>query len=339
MDRYYNNNRRSRSPPSQNRSNSSRNIGNKLNIKNNIPANFEKNIQDLPEYIPLSSNSQDSKRHSDNDRNGRSPPNRRNMERSNRGRESPPPKQQYHRRISPPKRVTPPPPRERDRRSREKESRKIVYDNDSRSSSTCSSRNRNHQRSRSPVINQLNNPNNHNQRQRSRTNSLERSNRSVFSRLGSEVSNGSSYATNDAAPSVQTQYFRYEDNLRSMEHAKDYQIDNYYGRPPPYRREEATDVRIIVHNDQRNAFSAQSIPHHHQQPKESEEIIGAIRVLEQENEKNYQHIMGIKMTVENYQREISKLEMIVHQTSKEVDRLKNLVAPRDIPLPPNDYNF
>lgn len=316
MDRYYNS-QRSRSPPSQNRSNSSRNhIGNEPKIENKNLT--KKIIQDLPEYIPLSSHSQDSKRHSDSDRsrNGRrSPSNRRSSERnlSPLIRQQ---QQQQRRRISPPRKS--PPPRERDRHSREKESRRIIYDdNNSRSSSTCSSRNRNnHQRSRSPVMNLLNN---NCYRQRSRTNSLERNNRSIISRLGSKVSGDDS----------DNPFLPYE---RSV--IEDYQID---GRPS-HRREDPADMRIIIHNDQRNAFPAtQQVLHHHQQQRnEREEMILAIRALEQQNEENFQHIDGIRMTVENYQREISKLSLIVHSTSKDIERLKSRLV--DIP-PSNGFNF
>lgn len=86
-------------------------------------------------------------------------------------------------------------------------------------------------------------------------------------------------------------------------------------------------VRIVVRNDnyQGNAdlFNGnRTVTSNDTQA----EIIYSIRHLEQKNRDNMKHIHGVRMTVENYQREIFKLEQIVLATSQEIDKLKSRMS-------------
>lgn len=89
---------------------------------------------------------------------------------------------------------------------------------------------------------------------------------------------------------------------------------------------------VVVRNDNfqgKSSFST-ATPQQHQdvshngEAKESE-IIYAIKCLEQQNRDNMRHINGIRLTVENYHREIAKLESIVLASSREIENLKSLL--------------
>lgn len=155
-------------------------------------------------------------------------------------------------------------------------------------------------RSRSPIHNI---PSDHR-----RKNSLERSNRSVFSRLGSDPQ----FPRYSASPS-----------LWHNPNSKDFNGSSL----------EPDQMRIVVvRNDNfqgKSSFST-AAPQQHQdashngEAKESE-IIYAIKCLEQQNRDNMRHINGIRLTVENYHREIAKLESIVLASSREIENLKSLL--------------
>lgn len=142
----------------------------------------------------------------------------------------------------------------------------------------------------------------------SRLNSRERSNRSVFSRLGS-------YSPN--------RWHNSNENIQgsrsSLDHNNHENFDNH------------DQMRIVVRNDNyqgngslENVSSFPPYPHQPLRPgNDQSEIIYAIKCLEQQTRENMRHINGIKITVDNYHREIAKLETIVVDTSQEVERLKN----------------
>lgn len=139
----------------------------------------------------------------------------------------------------------------------------------------------------------------HNKRCRTNSSERERSNRSVFNRLG--------------------------DNSRShspIRFHNDFQI-----LPPTQTlsRDSSLDpVRIVVQYSNENGYQGESIRQIRttNEAGPQAEIIYSIRQLEQQNKDNMRHIQGVRMTVENYQREIYKLEKIVHETNQEIERLK-----------------
>lgn len=147
----------------------------------------------------------------------------------------------------------------------------------------------------------------------SRTNSSERTtNRSVFNRLG--VPSQKSFSP-----------INYEGRTRNSP------IQSYSSEPLPsrlidYRGEiDFEPVRIVVKNDnyQGNACLDGFNNNRHVTANDMQaEIIYSIRQLERKNYENLQHIHGVRMTVENYHREIYKLEQIVEQTAQEIERLK-----------------
>jgi phage shock protein A len=83
-------------------------------------------------------------------------------------------------------------------------------------------------------------------------------------------------------------------------------------------------VRIVVRNDNYQGRSAEGFnSNRHVTANDVQaEIIYSIRHLEQKNRDNLRHIHGVRMTVENYQREIYKLEQIVESTNQEIQSLK-----------------
>lgn len=218
------------------------------------------------------------------------------------------------RRISPPS-VTPPPASsskssrserpQHQQQHQEREMRRITYDNDSHSSVSSSSRSRH--RSRSPVHND---ERRRRSGERGRLDSNDSNHRSVFARLGS---NDHGVGARHYSPP-------------SRAHQSDYNI------PPPIdqmiRERENLDMRIIVHNDNYHQRNENDF-NHYQYGSSSlsndnpNDIIYRIKCLEEQSRDNIRHIDGIKFTVENYQREIAKLERIVLTTNQEIERLKS----------------
>lgn len=88
-------------------------------------------------------------------------------------------------------------------------------------------------------------------------------------------------------------------------------------------------VRIVVRNDNYQGGGGGDSFNINRQVAVNDvqaEIIYSIRQLEQKNRENLQHIKGVRMTVENYQREIYKLEQIVESTTHEIDKLKGRLS-------------
>ncbi len=152
----------------------------------------------------------------------------------------------------------------------------------------------------------------------SRTNSMERPNRSMLDRLGDYRNNSPiRYASDqESYPHPYQQFPSPHQNFSMSNNRPYFNNDN-----------DLESMRIVVRSDQRHP---ENYEHRFRSVTSSSdvqaEILYSVRHLEERNRDNLRHIDGIRRTVENYQREISKLENLVMETNSEISALKNRIS-------------